>query len=60
MHEFFKKYAHLMDGDDAMHLIHDKMHEAKEYYKADKTFEAVKCLKEIHGMIGDFVSILES
>lgn len=60
MENFFKKYFHLLDGDDAMHLIYDKVHAAKHYYKEDKTFEAIKCLKEAYAMIGDFVAELES
>lgn len=60
MEAFFSKYSHLLDGDDAMKLIHDTFHKAKDYYKDGKTFEAVKCLKEVHSMISDFVSELES
>lgn len=60
MDEFWKKYHSLLDGDDAMKLIHCKMHEAKDYYQDGKTFEAVKCLKEVHTMIGDFLSVVEA
>lgn len=60
MDEFFKKHGHHLTGEDAMSLMHDTFHKAKDYYKEGKVFEALKCLKEMHSMIDTFVSVLES
>lgn len=58
MHEFFKKYAHHLDVDDAIKMVHDKVECAMEYHKEGKKMDAVKYLKEAHEMLADLVSVM--